>query len=255
MAKDIRPTEMLIAKLERRHRLDNDDRTALHDLACTVRQVPAQNYLVREGERPVTCAFITQGFAYRHKITTDGARQIVGFMIPGDFTDLQQLFLKEADHNVQLLTRLETAELPISALQQVAMARPAVARALWIDTLIEASITRETVLNIGRRSGPARVAHLICEFETRLGAAGLADEGYDMPMTQEQIGDATGLTSVHVNRTLKQLEREGLINRKMRALKIVDWEGLQARADFNPRYLHLDQTTSSLPRDGRAPAH
>ncbi len=246
------PYDILIAKLETRSPLDDGDRAAIRDLDCTTRTIPAQSYLIREGERPTQCAFIVDGFAYRHKLTSDGARQIVGIQMPGDFTDLQQLFLVEADHNVQALTQLEVADIGIPKLQALATSRPGIDRALWVDTLVEGSIMRETVLNIGRRDGAARIAHLLCEFELRLGAAGLSDRGYELPMNQEQLGDATGMTAVHVNRTVRQLEKEGLITRSgrtRRSLRIADWQGLQARADFSPRYLHLDQSTiTRIPR-------
>ena len=239
--------DVLIAKMESRAPLDEEDRTAIRELTCTSRIIATQSYLTREGERPLHCAFLVDGFAYRHKLTSDGARQIVGIMMPGDFTDLQQLFLIEADHNVQALTRLEIADIAIPQLQALVLTRPNISRALWVDALVEGSMTREAVLNIGRRDGAARIAHLLCEFETRLAAAGLADRGYELPMSQEQIGDATGMTSVHVNRTVKQLEKEGLIarsGRNNRSLRITDWRGLQVRADFNPRYLHLDQNSA-----------
>lgn len=235
------PQDMLVAKLETRFALSESDRNVVRALACIPRIIPAQSYVLREGTRPMKCCLLLDGFAFRHKLAADGGRQIVGLMIPGDFMDLQHLFLREADHNIQALTRIKVAEFAGDDLRALALSRPAVAQALWVDTLIEASIARETILNIGRRNGPMRLAHMLCEFEVRLRQAGLADAGYDLPMTQEQIGDATGMTAVHVNRTLKQLEREGLIVRVKRHLKIADWVGLQQRADFNPLYLHLDQ--------------
>ncbi len=235
------PQDVLVAKLETRFALPENDRQALRLLPCVPRTIPAQSYMLREGTRPTRCCLVLGGFAFRHKLAADGGRQIVGLMIPSDFTDLQHLFLREADHNIQALTRIEVAEFAVEDLRTLALDRPAIAQALWIDTLIESSVARETILNIGRRNGPTRLAHMLCEFEVRLRQAGLADAGYDLPMTQEQIGDATGMTAVHVNRTLKQLEREGLIVRIKRHPKIADWIGLQQRADFNPLYLHLDQ--------------
>jgi CRP-like cAMP-binding protein len=97
-------------------------------------------------------------------------------------------------------------------------------------------------LNVGRRDARSRMAHLLCEFARRLEAAGLAAlSGYELPMTQEQLADATGLTSVHVNRVLKQLTQEGLIQRTRRAINIPDWDLLRSVAGFSETYLHLDQ--------------
>ena len=120
--------------------------------------------------------------------------------------------------------------------------RPAVGRALFVQALIEASMLREWVLNLGRRNAPARLAHVLCELAVRLEAQGLTDRfGYQFPMTQEQLADVTGLTPVHVNRTLHALETDGLIARSKRAVNVVDWARLRAAADFNDDYLHLDE--------------
>ena len=149
--------------------------------------------------------------------------------------------LARADHSVQTLTQVEVAVLPQQALRDLAFSRPAIARALWIDTLVDASIFREWVVNVGRRDSRARVAHLLCEFSLRLERAGLAhNHCYDLPMTQEQLADAVGLTSVHVNRVLRQLAEEQLIVRERRSVRIRDWQQMRAAGDFNERYLLLD---------------
>ncbi len=245
MASAEAPHEILIRKLSTRAVFEEEDRTAIRMVPCGVKQILPNAYLARERQQPARCALIVSGFAFRQKLASNGGRQIVGVLLPGDLTDLQQLFLKQSDHNVQALTRMTVADMPIEALRTLALSRPAVARALWIDALVEGSMTRELALNIGRRDASSRIAHLLCEFETRLRTAGLSDQGYELPMTQEQIGDATGLTSVHVNRTLKALDAEGLISRKGRFFKIEDWSALTERADFDPLYLHLDQTEPS----------
>ena len=234
--------KILVRKLSTRHALDEADIAALRELPCQCRDFLPNAYVLRERQQPARCGFIASGFAFRQKLVPSGGRQIIGVLIPGDFTDVQQLWLRQSDHNLQALTRLTVVEMPSETLRQLAFARPAIGKALWTDALIEASATRELALNIGRRDGVSRVAHLLCEFEARLEPAGLANLGYELPMTQEQIGDATGLTSVHVNRSLKRLDAEGLISRKGRYVKIEDWQGLTERADFDPLYLHADQS-------------
>jgi CRP-like cAMP-binding protein len=102
------------------------------------------------------------------------------------------------------------------------------------------------VVNVGRRDSRSRVGHLLCEIGLRLQLAGLSDgRRYSMPMTQEQLADAAGLTAVHVNRVLKQLVAEGLIRRDKRMIEIPDWERLAAAADFNERYLHQQETAAA----------
>jgi CRP-like cAMP-binding protein len=144
-----------------------------------------------------------------------------------------------------MLTRGEVAFVPRSAMQDLARSRAAVGHAILVKILVESSIFREWVLNVGRRNSRSRLAHVLCELGVRLEAEGLADEyGYELPMTQEQLADALGLTPVHVNRTLKTLEAEGLIQRTKRNISFPDWNRLRTIADFNQRYLHLEPQLS-----------
>ena len=180
------------------------------------------------------------GFAYRQKVTGEGTRQIVALCIPGDAIDFQNMFLSISDHGIRILTRAVVADIPREPLQQLMLKRPAIGVAIIHSTLIEASILREWVVNVGRRDARARIAHVLCEFAVRLEARGLASkDGFELPMTQEQLGDATSLTPVHVNRVLKGLQADGLISRQRRNIQFTDWRALQDTADFTRRYLHL----------------
>lgn len=235
---------LLAKRMSHKAHLSDDDRAAITALPHVRRNVNAQTYLIREGEPPrATCALLISGMAFRHKLTVEGARQIVSIHLPGELLDLQHLFLNIADHSVQTLTEVETADIEREALQDIILSRPAVARAFWVEGLIDASIYREWVLNVGRRDARTRIAHVLCEIAIRMRDAGLIEEGdrFTLPMTQEQLGDATGLTSVHVNRTIKALATEGLIEHGGRAISIANWAAMQRVGDFNPLYLHLDQ--------------
>lgn len=226
-------------KLERLAELDDDDRAGLDALPFRLEEAPAGRHLIREGQRPEECCVLVSGYACRHKLTAEGGRQIVSFHLRGDILDIQHLLLERADHNVQMITGGTVAWIPKKDLVHLAWNRPAIGKALWRDSLVDASIFREWVLNVGRRDGKARIAHMLCEFVARCQAAGLGSaDAFHLPMTQEQIGDATGLTSVHVNRMLKVLGDEGAIARSGRELRITDWDRLRAFADFDPRYLH-----------------
>jgi CRP-like cAMP-binding protein len=136
------------------------------------------------------------------------------------------------------------AIIPRAALQSLALSHPAIGHALFVNTLVEGSIFREWALNVGRRDARTRLAHFLCEFAARLDAQGLDGvRGYELPMSQEQIGDALGLTAVHVNRTMKLLESEGLIVRTKRRIGIPSWTTLREVADFSTRYLHVRTKT------------
>jgi CRP-like cAMP-binding protein len=241
------PLELLLRNLEVRAPLGEGDRRAILALPYTHRILEAATYVVREADPPHLCGLLVSGFAYRQKLTGNGDRQIIAIHIPGEAMDFQNSFLDVADHSVQMLTRGEVAFIPRRDIQELARSRAAVAHAILVKTLVEASIFREWVLNVGRRDARTRLAHLLCEFALRLEAEGLAERyAYELPMTQEQLADALGLTPVHVNRVLKGLEADGLIKRSKRNVGLPDWERLRQVGDFNQRYLHLERQTSGL---------
>ncbi|MDO7842553.1 Crp/Fnr family transcriptional regulator [Sphingomonas immobilis] len=242
MAARVFAIRSLAGHLKARYSLDRDDLDGIERLNGTARSFEPNQYLLREGDRPKYCSFLVDGFVYRHKIVADGGRQIVSIHIPGDIIDLQNMLLQEADHNIQALTAATVLLFPHEEVVALAFARPAVGKAMWRETLIEASISREWIANVGRRDARERTAHLICELAMRRESAGLGPrEAYELPMTQEQLGDALGLTAVHVNRTLKALQDDGLITRSKRSVAVNDWERLRAVADFTTNYLHLGQ--------------
>jgi CRP-like cAMP-binding protein len=232
--------EPMVRKLRQWRPLDPEDVEALLSLPHRVLSFRPQEYIVREGDQPQHSCLMLSGFAFRHKVAGNGGRQIFSIHMKGDLADLQNSLLRTADHNLQALTHAEVALIPVEAIQDIAFARPAIGRAMWYETLVDASIFREWTLNVGRRDARTRTAHMLCEFSYRLKAAGLGERcDYELPMTQEQLADALALTSVHVNRTLKALEEDGLIARSNRAVRIDDWPRLAEAGDFQSNYLHL----------------
>lgn len=229
----------VIRKLARLGHLEEADRHALRALHTRIETHPAGHVLVQDGARALQCTMLLGGFAARHKETEAGSRQILGVQLSGDFLDLQHMLLGRSDCVVLALTPVTVARVAADELRGLCLARPQIAEALWRDTLIDASIAREWVVNVGRRTALARIAHLLCEIAARRQAAGFGSpERFDLPMTQEQVGDATGLTSVHVNRKLHQLEKMGVIARDRRDLHIRDWPQLEQIAEFDAAYLH-----------------
>ncbi|GAC1581249.1 MAG: Crp/Fnr family transcriptional regulator [Sphingomicrobium sp.] len=230
----------MVRKLELWNGLSQADRDGILGLPFTLRSLHAGHVLVWDGDEPKHASVLISGFAYRHKSSGRGRRQIMSIHMKGDVLDLQNSLLGLADHNIQMLSAGVVAVIPVEALRTLAFERPAVGMAMWSETLVEGSIFREWLLNIGRRDARTRLAHLLCEFAMRLESAGLGTQGgYLLPMTQEQIGDAVALTPVHVNRSLMRLEEEGLIARTKRNITIRDWHAMSTTADFDARYLHL----------------
>lgn len=234
------PLAPFVRELSRYGPLQSDDVRALTDLPTHLRTLDPGSYLIREGDPPKSCCVLVDGFVVRQKVTSAGARQIIAICIPGDAIDFQNLFLSLSDHAVMALTKVRIADISREALQRLVLKCPQIAEAIIKSTLVDASILREWVLNVGRRDARARIAHLLCEFAVRLEARGLAGrDGFELPMTQEQIADASSLTPVHVNRVLKGLERDELIHRFRRHIGFPDWRRLQDVADFSRNYLHM----------------
>lgn len=240
--------EPMARKLEYWVPFDPADREALLALPHVVKTLEPHHYIVRERDRTTHSCLVLEGFAIRHKIVGTGHRQICAVHMKGELVDLQNSMLGSADHSVQMLTAGKVALIPREAIQEIAFERPAIGRAMWFDTLVDASIFREWIANVGRRDGRTRMAHLLCEFSLRLKVAGLGEQtGWELPMTQEQLGDATGLTAVHVNRVIRSLEADGLIERSSpRSIVIGDWEKLADAGDFDSHYLHLRQGEPAL---------
>src|SRR5215218_5230260 len=226
--------EPLVEKLAYRTELSADDRAALMALPYTVKMFERAQFLVRERELATHSCVMLSGYSIRSKIVATGERQIVSIHMKGEVVDLQNSLLKVSDHSVQMMTAGKVAMMPREEVIRLTLERPKIGHAMWIDTLVDASIFREWIANVGRRDARTRVAHLLCEFAVRLRIAGLAhDRHYELPMTQEQLADATGLTSVHINRTLKGLEEEGLIERENpRVVNIGDWRRLAEVGDL-----------------------
>ena len=218
------------------------EQQALLALPHTVRSMRPHDFIVREDDRPVHCCLLLSGFVVRHKVAGNGGRQIFSIHMKGEIVDLHNSILRRADHHVQALTAIDVAFIPAQAIRDIVAAYPLIGQAMWYETLVDAAIFREWTLNVGRRDSRARMAHLLCEFALRLKVAGLGDHAhFQLPMTQEQLSDALALSVVHVNRTLKALEADGVIRRSKRELQIIDFDHLARIGDFDSRYLHLDR--------------
>jgi CRP-like cAMP-binding protein len=224
------------------------DEEALRNLPHRTKTVQRHGYVVRERESTTHSCVMLSGYAIRHKIVAGGARQIVAVHMKGDIVDLQNSFLGVADHSVQMLTDSQVAFIPREAVKKLGFERPNIGMAMWHDTLVDGSVFREWIANVGRRDANTRVAHLLCEISLRLKVAGLGEQtDYELPMTQEQLADCVGLTPVHVNRTLKALEANNLIARSSsRSITIGDWKKLAEAGDFDSNYLHLKDDEPAL---------
>jgi CRP-like cAMP-binding protein len=242
-SENVTEIEPLIRLLGRYMPLDEADRAALSGLVVgPVLRREARADIAREGDKPTVIRLLVSGWACRYKDLPDGRRQIVGFFLPGDFCDLNVYILSELDHSIGALTDVRYFEIQPHQFQEVIDARPHLTRALLWHELVTSGIQREWLLSIGQRSPLERLAHLFVELYYRLRAVDLVDGlAFDFPITQHHLAEANGISLVHLNRTLQELRRAGLIELADRQLRIVDLDELKRVAMFKRSYLHFNR--------------
>jgi CRP-like cAMP-binding protein len=235
------PIQVLARKLEMFVELSDEEKRALHDATGAMRSFGSHEDLIREGDQSNGVPVVVSGFACRHKMLPDGRRQIIGYFLPGDMCDARVFILKRMDHTISTLAPTTICLLPRDAVLDLTSRYPRITRAFWWNTLVEEAIVRQWLVNIGQRTALERLAHLFCEIYVRLQVVGLATPaGCELPVTQSELADTVALSTVHVNRTLKELRRVGLVSMSSKSLIIHDLPGLRALAMFDPGYLHLD---------------
>ncbi len=233
--------DKLLMKLRARDEVSAAEEAALRDAIGGMQQVPADRTIVRAGELIHHSTLLIDGLMCRYKDVRSGARQIAELHVAGDFVDLHSFSLKRLDHNIMALTPCTIAIVPHAALTRITEDAPHLTRLLWFSTSLDASIHREWVLSLGRRNALSRTAHLLCEMQVRLALVGLAEEsGYRLDITQADLAECLGLTSVHVNRVLRELRETELADFKKGEVRILDKAKLWRVAEFDPLYLQLE---------------
>jgi CRP-like cAMP-binding protein len=229
----------LIRKLENFTALSDDDKRAIQDSTREIRQFGPREDIIREGDKPDNVHLILEGWAARYKLLPEGERPIMAFLIPGDLCDIKVTLLDQMDHSIATLSPCKVAYLPRDKLARIMEERPTLSRALWWSMLVDEAILREWLVTVGHRPANKRLAHFICEMMLRSRAVGLShDDGFSMPLTQEELADTMGMTPVHANRMLKELRDRHLIEIGRRRMIVKDLPRLIEFADFNPNYLH-----------------
>jgi len=228
------PIEMMIRKLRQHSELPNEDVQALRSIVTPVKNLPQDTPIIREGQLSTQCCVILSGFAYRSKVLQDGKRQILSFHIAGDIPDLHGLPLKRMDHDLTTLSATRLGFIDHDALERILSTRPALARALWRESLVDAALFRQWIVNLGARSASGRMAYLIAELRQRLGAMDMvANEQFDFPITQSKLADALGLSIVHVNRVLQAFRAQGILDVRRRTVTLGDLEKIVQLGGFD----------------------
>ena len=233
----------LVRRLRTSSGISDDDVKEIESLPIAVRQYPAETPVVRDGERATDCCLIADGFCARSKTIPSGKRQILSIHIPGEIPDLMSLFLHVMDHDLSTLTPCTLGFIKHETLRDLHHRSPSVAEMFWRDTLINSAMFREWIVNVGQRPAPARLAHVMIELRERLRVIERLDgNSFEMPLTQEQIGEALGITAVHANRVIKQLRQEGIVELHRGRVTVLDERKFLELADFDGRYLHQSPT-------------
>ncbi|HEX8660646.1 MAG TPA: Crp/Fnr family transcriptional regulator [Brevundimonas sp.] len=234
--------ERHLMKLRARTPLSADEEATIRAAVSGTRRLKPDEILVRAFERVEVSSILVSGFAARVRQLADGRRQTSELHTPGDFADLHSFTLKYLDHDIVAMTECEFAIVPHERLHAITEQHPRLTRIYWFATNLDAAIHRELVVSLGRREATSRMAHLFCELHIRLGLVGLVEnDAFDLPLTQAEMAECLGLSSVHVNRTLMQLRASGLVEWTGKRVSIHDLDGLRRTADFDPGYLHLDK--------------
>jgi CRP-like cAMP-binding protein len=232
--------QLFLDRLTTRSVLSNAERKAILALPTRASQISANHDFVRIGERVDHCCFIVEGMMGRFGQTSDGIRQITALHIPGDIADLHSVVRPVGTSAIQALSTTTVLRIAHKDLRKVAARFPAVAEAFWRDCVVDAAVLSQWVVNVGRRDAKTRVAHLLCEMAVRTGDDRIPQLNYPFPATQTHLADMTGLTSVHVNRTLRALRDDGLATVQARAVQIHDWNRLKKVGEFDAEYLAAD---------------
>jgi CRP-like cAMP-binding protein len=220
--------------------LPPEDRAALAELKAEVRDLPRQTDVLRRGDRPTHVVIVLGGLLYRYAVGPEGGRQIHSFYLPTEAPSVESLHLDHVDNHLGAVVHSQIGLFSHDQLYRLIDERPEIRRLLWRQTLVQGAIFREWLARNSTMPAHASLAHLFCEMFTRAQAAGLTNgNSCALPLTQEFVADALGLTAVHTNRTLRALRETGAVEWRSGRLTVKDWPKLQAIARFDPHYLHL----------------
>ncbi len=239
-----------IKKLENFQSFSKEEVSALEGYVTPIRTLKKSENLIQEVDKPYEVNILLEGWATRYKVSAEGKFQALAFLVPGDACDVHITLIKQMDHSICAVVPSTFTSIPKHNIEKIYEHHPRIARALFWSMLVDESTLREWVFNIAGRRADQRMAHLFCELLVRSWAAGLtSDHSFYLPLTQQQIGEAMGITPVHTSRVVSKLRAEELIFWESKRMKILDWERMKAFSGFDATYLHLDQAPPSLAKE------
>ncbi len=210
------------------------------EVKAEVRDLPREHDIIRVGDRGTHSVVVLGGLLQRYSSTADGQRQIHSFYLPSDAPSLETLYSDYMDNNLGAVVDSRIGLIPNAELYRLIDERPEIRKLLWRESLVQAAVFREWLKRNSRMLAHASMAHLFCEIFTRARAAGLVNgDTCDLPLSQQALADALGLSYVHANRTLMLLRDAGMVELRDGKLTVKQWKRLSETAEFDPLYLHL----------------
>lgn len=237
--------ERLLERLRRYDGVSAEEEAALRAAMSGTERFRRGETIVKDRTELTSCTLLLDGLVHSFKDLSDGSRQMVQLAVPGDFIDLHSFLLKEVDHNLGALSDCLVAKFPHDRIGDITRKHDHLTRMLWLATVIDGAIERETITSLGIRSAISRIAHLFCELQVRLEVVGLASAcsgpscEYELKISQAELSELLGMTPVHMNRSLRELRERGLLTFRSGRVQITDWKGLSKLAEFDPFYLSL----------------
>jgi CRP-like cAMP-binding protein len=234
----------LTMRMEQFLHFDQAERSRLDQLlSYPVKHFARGDVIIEEGRKVDNIHLLMTGLAARSKVLSDGRRQIMAFLVPGDLCDIEVFVLKAMDHSIVAMNDTSCVLIPSKVIEDLLSESSKITRALWWSTMVDSAVLRERIIDHGRRDSRERIAHLCYEMLIRYRIVGeTSDNSFSFPVTQEDLADATGLTPPHVNKTLQDLRAAGLIELKSKVLTVLDAARLKNAARYETNYLHLDRT-------------
>ncbi|MBB5684897.1 Crp/Fnr family transcriptional regulator [Sphingobium boeckii] len=248
--------QIFLDRLGSRTKLGSEEMDVIRSLPGQKITAGGDRDLVRPGDSVDHACLIVDGVVGRFGQMRDGRRQITAFYVAGHMANLQSVVFPSTGASLQALSPVTIIRMPHKALKAAAAKYPALADAFWRECAVDACVLAQWIVNLGRKSAVARMAHLLAELGLRMEEAGLGtSHRYRLELTQVHLGDALGLTSVHVNRVFRQLREAKVVTVSKRVIEICDWNALISIGEFDRDYLHIDTKCWDLPSHRREENH
>lgn len=235
-------TDILFRKMDGFFDATEEIRQTFSELCSDLKEFDAGTALVEQGSQYGDVLLLERGWVLRSRLMENGARQIVNVALPGDFIAMNALLFSSSDFELRCKTDIAAFAFPAERLGAALASDAMMAAALFWVNAHEESLLAERIVSLGRRSARQRTAHVLCELVARMEIIGVVETSqFIIPISQEEFSDILGISVVHMNKTLRALERDGIISFRNALLMIRDRARLEAEAGFDNGYIQFSR--------------